>query len=156
VARALDGKLRAMSVKRMDHVSVVVEDLPAAIGYFEALGLEVEGQGPVEGTWVDRVNGIDGVKVDIVMMHTPDGHSKLELTYFRSPALIETRPQVFPPNALGLRSIMFAVDDVDATVAKLRAHGGELMGEIVDYQGIYRLCYTRGPGGIIVSLAQEL
>ncbi|MER7993323.1 VOC family protein [Micromonospora chalcea] len=140
----------------MDHVSVVVDDLPAAIAFFTELGMEVEGEMPVEGAWVDRVNGIDGVRVDIAMMRTPDGHGKLELTRFRAPALVAAEPSDAPPNTLGLRSVMFAVDDVDDTVARLRAHGGELIGEVADYGGVYRLCYLRGPAGVIVALAEQL
>jgi catechol 2,3-dioxygenase-like lactoylglutathione lyase family enzyme len=140
----------------MDHVSVVVDDLPAAIDFFTTLGMAVEGQAPIEGPWVDRINGIEGIRVDVVMMRTPDGHGRLELTKFRHPPLVALEPAVAPPNALGLRSVMFAVEDVDDTVARLRAHGGELIGEVVDYEDKYRLCYMRGPAGIIVSLAEEL
>ncbi|KAB1907074.1 VOC family protein [Micromonospora tulbaghiae] len=140
----------------MDHVSVVVDDLPAAIAFFTELGMEVEGEMPVEGAWVDRVNGMDGVRVDIAMMRTPDGHGKLELTRFRAPALVAAEPVDAPPNTLGLRSVMFAVDDVDDTVARLRAHGGELIGEVADYGDVYRLCYLRGPAGVIVALAEQL
>lgn len=145
-----------MTIKRIDHISVVVEDLPAAIEYFTVLGMTLEGQMPVEGEWVDRVNGIDGVQVDIVMMVTPDGHGKLELTKFRNPALVTIEPAIAPPNALGLRSVMFTVDSVDDTVERLRAIGAELMGEVAQYENLYRLCYMRGPAGIIVSLAEEL
>ena len=145
-----------MTIKRLDHVSVVVEDLPAAIAFFTALGMTVEGEGRVEGKWVDRINALEGIQVDIVMMRTPDGHGRLELTKFHSPELVTIEPAVAPPNALGLRSVMFAVDDVDDAVARLRAHGGELIGEIVQYEDKYRLCYMRGPAGIIVSLAEEL
>ncbi|HEX7003422.1 MAG TPA: VOC family protein [Trueperaceae bacterium] len=145
-----------MMIKRLDHVSVVVEDLAAATAFFGALGMTREGEASVEGPWVDRVNGIEGVRVDIVMMRTPDGHGRLELTKFHDPELVELRPAVAPPNALGLRSVMFAVDSVDDAVARLRAHGGELIGEIAQYEDEYRLCYMRGPAGIIVSLAEEL
>src|SRR4051794_15621920 len=113
-----------MMIKRLDHVSVVVDDLPAAIAFFAALGMTIEGETPVEGPWVDRINGIEGVRVDIVMMGTPDGHGRLELTKFHNPKLVEIEPAVAPPNALGLRSIMFAVDSVDEAVARLRAEGG--------------------------------
>lgn len=145
-----------MTVKRLDHVSVVVDDLPGAIAFFTELGLTAGGEMPIEGPWVDRINGIQGIQVDIVMMTTPDGHGQLELTRFRSPDLVEVEPAVAPPNALGLRSVMFAVEDIDDTVARLQARGGELMGEIVQYEDMYRLCYMRGPAGIIVSLAEEL
>lgn len=147
---------RCMSVKRLDHISVVVEDLDSAIDFFTELGLAVIGEAPIEGKWVDRVNGIDDVRVDIVMMQTPDGHGQLELTRFRNPKLIDLQPAAAPPNALGLRSIMFAVDSVDDAVSRLAAKGGELMGEIVQYLDKYRLCYMRGPAGIIVALAEEL
>jgi catechol 2,3-dioxygenase-like lactoylglutathione lyase family enzyme len=145
-----------MTVKRLDHVSIVVTDLKPAIAWFTELGLEFEGQAPIEGTWVDKVNGIEGIKVDIVMMRTPDGLGKLELTRFRNPPLVNAEPLNAPPNTLGLRSIMFAVDDVDDTVARLSKHGGTLMGEIAQYEDLYRLCYVRGPEGIIVALAEEL
>jgi catechol 2,3-dioxygenase-like lactoylglutathione lyase family enzyme len=139
----------------MDHVSVIVDDLPAAIAFFTALGMALEGQMPVEGQWVDRLNGLEGVQVDIALMRTPDGHGKVELTKFRHPELVEVEPAIAPPNTLGLRQIMFAVDDLDDTVARLRAHGAELIGEMVQYADKYRLCYVRGPAGIIVALAQE-
>ena len=145
-----------MTIKRMDHVSVVVDNLPAAIAFFTTLGMTIEGQAPIEGPWVDRVNGIEDVRIDIVMMRTPDGHGRLELTKFRNPKLVEIEPPIAPPNALGLRSVMFAVEDIDDTVARLRAHGAELLGEVVQYEDIYRLCYMRGPAGIIVALAEEL
>ena len=145
-----------MTIKRLDHVSVVVEDLAGAVAFFTALGMTIEGKMPVEGAWVDRVNGIEGIEVDIVMMRTPDGHGRLELTKFRNPKLVEIRPAIAPPNALGLRSVMFTVENVDESVARLRAYGGELMGEVAQYEDKYRLCYMRGPAGIIVALAEEL
>jgi catechol 2,3-dioxygenase-like lactoylglutathione lyase family enzyme len=145
-----------MAIKRFEHVSVVVVDLPAAIAFFTELGLRQEGEATVEGPWVDRINGIKNVQVDIVMMQTPDGVGRLELTKFRRPKLVEIEPAVAPPNAPGLRSIMFAVDSVDDTVARLRAFGAELVGEVAHYKNLYRLCYLRGPGGIIVALAEEL
>src|SRR6188474_2879859 len=145
-----------MTIKRLDHVVVVVDDLESAIAFFTTLGMTVEGQMPIEGPWVDRVNGIDGVQVDIVMMRTPDGHGRLELTKFRSPELVEIEPAIAPPNALGLRSVMFTVESVDETVARLRAIGAELVGEVAQYEQMYRLCYMRGPAGIIVALAEEL
>ncbi len=140
----------------MDHVSVVVDDLAAAVDLFTTLGMTVEGETPVEGPSVDRVNGLEGVQVDIVMMRTPDGHGRLELTKFRNPKLVEVEPAIAPPNTLGLRSVMFAVENLDDTVARLRAHGAELVGEVVQYEDMYRLCYMRGPAGIIVALAEEL
>jgi catechol 2,3-dioxygenase-like lactoylglutathione lyase family enzyme len=145
-----------MTIKRLDHVSVVVDDLAAAIAFFTALGMTVDGEAPIEGPWVDRVNGIEGVRVDIVMMRTPDGHGRLELTKFRHPELVELEPAIAPPNALGLRSVMFTVESVDDTVARLRAIGAELVGEVVRYENLYKLCYVRGPAGIIVALAEEL
>ncbi|MGL4648895.1 MAG: VOC family protein [Caldilineaceae bacterium] len=141
---------------RLDHISVVVDDLNAAIAFFEALGLTIEGEAPIEGAWVDRINGLDGVQVHIVMMRTDDGHGRLELTKFLNPALVEMKPAIAPPNALGLRSIMFAVDNIDETIARLRDKGGELIGEVVQYENMYRLCYMRGPAGIIVALAEKL
>ena len=145
-----------MTIQRMDHVGVVVDDLEAAIAFFVELGMELEGEAPIEGPWVDRVNGLDGVRVDIAMMRTPDGQGRLELTKFHTPTAISSEPRNAPGNTLGLRSIMFAVDDIDATVAGLRAHGAELVGEVVQYQDSYRLCYVRGPEGIIVALAEQL
>jgi catechol 2,3-dioxygenase-like lactoylglutathione lyase family enzyme len=146
----------AMTIKRLDHISVVVDDLAAAVAFFTALGMTVVGETQVEGPWVDRVNGLDSVQVDIVMMQTPDGQGRLELTKFRHPKLVEIEPAIAPPNALGLRSVMFTVESVDDTVARLRAHGAELIGEVAQYEDMYRLCYMRGPAGIIVALAEEL
>ena len=145
-----------MTIKRMDHVSVVVEDLTAAIAFFTALGMTIEGEMPVEGAWVDRVNALGNVQVDIVMMQTPDGHGKLELTRFRHPPLVQSAPAIAPPNTLGLRSVMFAVENIEDTVARLRATGAELIGEVVQYEDMYKLCYMRGPAGVIVALAEEL
>jgi len=145
-----------MSIKRMDHVSVVVDDLAGAVAFFTALGMTAQGEAQVEGPWADRVNNIEGIRVDIVMMRTPDGHGQLELTKFHHPELVETEPAIAPPNTLGLRSVMFAVDSVDDTVARLRAHGAELVGEVAQYEDLYKLCYMRGPAGIIVALAEEL
>jgi catechol 2,3-dioxygenase-like lactoylglutathione lyase family enzyme len=145
-----------VTIKRLDHVSVVVDDLAAAVAFFTALGMAVEGEMPVEGSWVDRVNGLENVQVDIVMMRTPDGHGRLELTKFRNPKLVKTEPAIAPPNALGLRSVMFAVASIDDTIARLRAEGAELIGEVAQYEDKYRLCYMRGPAGIIVALAEEL
>src|SRR5437868_12679913 len=150
------SKQSSMTIKRLDHVSVVVDDLPAAIAFFTALGMTLEGKAAIEGAWVDRINALEGVQVDIVMMRTPDGHGRLELTKFRNPQLVAIEPAIAPPNALGLRSVMFAVDSVDDTVAGLRAHGAELIGEVAQYEDIYKLCYMRGPAGIIVALAEEL
>jgi catechol 2,3-dioxygenase-like lactoylglutathione lyase family enzyme len=145
-----------MTIKRLDHVSVVVDDLAAATAFFTTLGMTKEGEAPIEGPWVDRVNALEGVQVDIVMMRTPDGHGRLELTKFRHPELVEIEPAIAPPNALGLRSVMFTVQNLDDTVARLRAHGAELVGEVTQYEDKYKLCYMRGPASIIVSLAEEL
>jgi catechol 2,3-dioxygenase-like lactoylglutathione lyase family enzyme len=145
-----------MTIKRLDHISVVVDDLDAAIEFFTVLGMSIEGRARVGGPWVDRINALEGIQVDIVMMRSPDGHGRLELTKFLSPELVPLEPAVAPPNALGLRSVMFAVDSVDDTVARLQSKGGELIGEVVQYEDKYRLCYMRGPAGIIVSLAEEL
>ena len=145
-----------MTIQRMDHVSVVVDDLEAAIAFFVELGMELEGEASIEGPWVDRVNGLDGVRVDIAMMRTPDGHGRLELTKFHTPTAVSAEPENAPGNTLGLRSIMFADDDIDATVASLRSRGAELVGEVAQYQDSYRLCYIRGPEGIIVALAEQL
>ena len=145
-----------MTIKRLDHVSVVVEDLDAAVAFFTALGMTVEGEAPIEGEWVDRINAIENIRVNIVMMLTPDGHGRLELTKFHTPQLVAIEPAVAPPNALGLRSVMFTVENIDETVTRLLAIGGALIGEVVQYEDKYKLCYMRGPAGIIVSLAEEL
>jgi len=140
----------------MDNVGIVVDDLAAAIAFFRELGLALEGEMPVEGPWVDQVVGLDGVRVEIAMMRTPDGHSRIELTKFHRPAAAAAAPTNAPANTLGIRRIMFAVDDIDDVVARLRARGGELVGEVAQYEDLYRLCYMRGPEGIIVALAEPL
>ncbi|GAA0233767.1 VOC family protein [Actinomadura nitritigenes] len=145
-----------MTIKRMDHVSIVVDDLEAAKAFFVELGMEVEGEAPIEGPSVDRLNGIDGVRIRIAMMRTPDGHGRIELTKFDAPAAFSAEPAVAPPNTLGLRSIMFAVEDIDDVIARLRGHGAELVHEVAQYEDVYRLCYLRGPEGVIVALAEEL
>jgi catechol 2,3-dioxygenase-like lactoylglutathione lyase family enzyme len=145
-----------MTIQRMDHVSVVVDDLEAAIAFFAELGMEPDGEARIEGAWVDRINALDGVRVDIAMMRTPDGDGRLELTKFHSPAAITPEPENALGNTLGLRSIMFAVDDIDATLAGLKARGSQLVGEVAQYENSYRLCYVRGPAGIIVALAEQL
>jgi catechol 2,3-dioxygenase-like lactoylglutathione lyase family enzyme len=132
-----------MTIQRIDHVSVVVDDLEAAKAFFAELGMELEGEAPIEGPEVDRLNALDGIRVDIAMMRTPDGHGRLELTKFHSPQAVSAEPANALGNTLGLRSIMFAVDDLDATVAGLRVHGAQLVGEVVQYQDSYRLCYVR-------------
>lgn len=141
---------------RMDNVLIVVEDLGAAKAFFAELGLELEGETSVEGRWVDRVVGLEGVRADIVMMRTPDGHSRVELTKFHHPPAVRSVPDDAPSNTLGIRRLMFAVEDVKDVVARLRAHGAELVGELADYEDIYRLCFLRGPEGIIIGLAQRL
>jgi catechol 2,3-dioxygenase-like lactoylglutathione lyase family enzyme len=145
-----------MAIQQMSNVGIVVDDLKAAIAFFVELGMELEGEAPIEGPWVDRVNGLDGVRVDIAMMRTPDGHGRLELTKFHTPTAVSAQPRNALGNTLGLRSIMFTVDDIDSAVAGLRAHGAEMVGEIAQYQDSYRLCYVRGPEGIIVALAEPL
>lgn len=145
-----------MANNKLHHISIVVEDLPAAIDFFAALGMIKEGEAPIEGQWVDRINGIEGIKVDIVMMRTADSQGRLELTKFHHPKLVAIEPAIVPPNALGLRSIMFNVESLDESIARLREQGGDLIGEVVQYEDQYRLCYMRGPAGIIVALAEEL
>jgi catechol 2,3-dioxygenase-like lactoylglutathione lyase family enzyme len=144
-----------MTIQRLENVGIVVEDLAAATQFFVDLGLEVVGEGPVEGNWVDRVVGLDGVRVDIAMLQTPDGHGRLELMRFSAPRARSGDPDA-PPNTLGIRRVAFGVDDIDAAVAGLRAGGTELLGEVVRYADSYRLCYVRGPEGIIVMLAEQI
>ena len=145
-----------MTIKRMDNVLIVVEDLQAATAFFAELGMELEGETQVEGPWVDRTVGLDGVRADITMMRTPDGHGRVELSQFHTPPAVRAEPENAPSNALGMRRIMFTVDDIDDVVARLRSHGAELVGEIAQYRDIYRLCFVRGPEGIIVGLAEQL
>jgi catechol 2,3-dioxygenase-like lactoylglutathione lyase family enzyme len=145
-----------MAIQRMDNVLIVVEDLEAAKAFFAELGMELQGETQVEGPWVDRVVGLDGVRADIAMMRTPDGHSRIELSKFHTPPAVRAEPKDAPANALGIRRIMFAVDDIDDTVARLRNHGAELVDEIAQYEDLYRLCFLRGPEGIIIGLAEEL
>lgn len=139
----------------MDNVAIIVEDLKAAIAFFTELGLELEGQTTVEGESVDRLVGLDDVRCDIVMMRTPDGHSRLELSKFQRPKAINTEPNA-PVNTLGIRRLMFAVTDIDDVIARLQKHGAELIGDVVQYEDIYRLCYLRGPEGIMIALAEQL
>ena len=145
-----------MTIKRMDNVLIVVEDLQAATAFFAELGMELEGEAQVEGPWVDRTVGLDGVRADITMMRTPDGHGRVELSQFHTPPAVRAKPENAPSNALGMRRIMFTVDDIDDVVARLRGHGAELVGEIAQYRDIYRLCFVRGPEGIIIGLAEQL
>jgi catechol 2,3-dioxygenase-like lactoylglutathione lyase family enzyme len=144
-----------MTIQRMDNVGIVVDDLKAAIAFFVELGLELEVEMAVEGRWVDRVVGLDGVRNDIAMMRTPDGHGRLELMKFHTPTAVSVEPNA-PVNTLGIRRIMFAVEDIDEVLARLRAHGAELVGELEQYDDSYRLCYVRGPEGIIIALAEQL
>lgn len=143
-----------MAIQRMDNVAVVVEDLDNAISFFAELGMELEDRMPIEGSWVDLTVGLEGVRSEIAMMRVPDGHGRLELTKYHAPAALPVEPARPPANTLGLHRIMFAVDDIDATIARLRTHGAELIGEVADYESVYRLCYLRGPSGIIVALAE--
>jgi catechol 2,3-dioxygenase-like lactoylglutathione lyase family enzyme len=145
-----------MTLQRMDNVAIVVDDLEAAIAFYEELGMELEGKALTEGLVADRTVGLDGVSTDIAMMRMPDGHGRLELTKYRAPAAVSPEPAKLPPNTLSLHRVMFAVDDIDDTVARLRAHGAELLGEVAQYEDSYRLCYLRGPSGIILALAEKL
>jgi catechol 2,3-dioxygenase-like lactoylglutathione lyase family enzyme len=144
-----------MALKRMDNVGIVVEDLAETIDFFRELGLELEGRAASEGEWAGRVTGLGNQHVEIAMMRTPDGHSRLELSRFLTPPVVEDHRNA-PVNALGYLRVMFTVDDIDQTLERLRARGAELVGEVVDYQDVYRLCYIRGPGGLLIGLAQEL
>ena len=143
-------------IQRMDNVLIVVDDLEAATAFFAEIGLELVGETTVEGPWADQTVGLEGVRADIAMMRTPDGHGQVELSRFHSPPAVRAEPESAPANALGMRRIMFAVDDIDDVVARLRSHGAELVGEIAQYEEIYRLCFLRGPEGIIIGLAEQL
>ena len=145
-----------MTIKRMDNVLIVVEDLEAAKAFFAELGMELEGEATNEGPWVDSIIGLEDVRADLAMMRPPDGHGGVELTKFHTPPAVRGEPESPPTNTLGIRRIMFAVDDVDDVVARLRSHGGELVGEIAQYEDIYRVCFLRGPEGIIIGLAERL
>jgi catechol 2,3-dioxygenase-like lactoylglutathione lyase family enzyme len=144
-----------MTIQRMEHLGIVVDDLAAATAFFVELGLELQGEGAVEGGWVDRIVGLEGVRVDYAMLETPDGHGRLELVKFHSPS-VRRGDRDAPANTLGIRHLAFAVDDIDAAVASVRARGGELVGGVERYGDIYRLCYVRGPEGIIVELAERI
>jgi catechol 2,3-dioxygenase-like lactoylglutathione lyase family enzyme len=144
-----------MSLQRMDNVGIVVEDLPATIAFFRELGLELEGQATVEGDWAGRVTGLRDQRVEIAMMRTPDGHSRLELSRFLTPPAIADHRNA-PVNALGYLRVMFAVDDIDDTLARLRTHGVQLVGEVAQYKDAYRLCYIRGPEGLLIGLAEQI
>ena len=145
-----------MTIQRMDNVGIVVDDLDAAVAFFAELGMELEGKGQIEGPWADRTVGLPGVRSEIAMMRTPDGHGKLELSRYHTPVAARAEPEIPPPNTLGLHRVMFAVDDIHDTVARLRAHGAELLGEVAQYEDIFLLCYLRGPAGIIVALAEQI
>jgi catechol 2,3-dioxygenase-like lactoylglutathione lyase family enzyme len=145
-----------MTIRRMDNVLIVVDDLEAAKAFFTELGMELEGESQVEGEWVDRTVGLEGVRADIVMLRTPDGHGRVELTKFHTPPAIRGEPQNAPANTLGIRRIMFAVDDLEDVISRLRTHGAELVGEVAQYEDSYRLCFVRGPEGIILGLAEQL
>lgn len=144
-----------MALKRMDNVGIAVEDLEGAIDFFCELGLELEGRGTIDGEWAGRVTGLAGQRVEIAMMRTPDGHSRLELSRFLSPPVVADHRNA-PVNALGYLRVMFAVDNIDETLERLRDHGAQLVGEVVQYKDAYRLCYIRGPEGLLIGLAQEL
>ena len=144
-----------MTVKRMDNVGIVVEDIDGAIDFFTELGLELEGRAPIEGAWADGVTGLRGMSVEIAMLRTPDGHSRLEISRFLAPAVAADH-RLAPVNALGYLRVMFTVYDIDDTLARLSKRGATLVGEVVHYQDIYRLCYILGPEGILIGLAQEL
>jgi catechol 2,3-dioxygenase-like lactoylglutathione lyase family enzyme len=144
-----------MALKRMDNIGIVVNDLEQTIDFFQELGLELEGRTTIEGEWAGRVTGLIDQRVEIAMMHTPDGHSRLELSRFLTPPVVADHRNA-PVNALGYLRVMFAVDDIDETLEKLRKRGAQLVGEVVQYQNSYRLCYIRGPEGLLIGLAQEL
>jgi catechol 2,3-dioxygenase-like lactoylglutathione lyase family enzyme len=144
-----------MTIQRIDNIGIIVDDLKAATAFFVELGLELEGETTVEGEWVDRVVGLDGVRSDIAMMRTPDGNCRLELSRFHTPPATTAEPNA-PVNTLGIRRIMFAVEDIEDVLARLQAYGAELVGEMVQYEDKYRLCYLRGPEGILIALAEQL
>jgi catechol 2,3-dioxygenase-like lactoylglutathione lyase family enzyme len=145
-----------MTLKRMDNVLIVVEDIEAAKAFFVELGMELEGETQVEGPAVDHTVGLKDVRADITMLRAPDGHGRVELTRFHTPPAVRAEPQNAPANTLGIRRIMFAVEDIEDVVARLRGHGAELLDEIAQYGDVYRLCFLRGPEGIIIGLAEQL
>jgi catechol 2,3-dioxygenase-like lactoylglutathione lyase family enzyme len=144
-----------VAVQRMDNVGIVVEDLPATIAFFRELGLELEGRAMIEGDWSGRVTGLRDQRVEIAMMRTPDGHSQLELSRFLAPRVVANHRNA-PVNALGYLRVMFTVDDLDDTLARLRKHGAQLVDEVVRYEDVYRLCYIRGPEGLLIGLAEQI
>jgi len=145
-----------MTLQRMDNVGIVVDDLDAAVAFFTALGMELEGRTPVEGSWAGKVVGLDGMRGEIAMMRIPDAPGRLELATYYHPKAVAPTPEVTPLNTLGLHRVMFAVDDLEATLDRLRPHGAELVGEVTRYEDSYLLCYLRGPGGIVLALAEQL
>jgi catechol 2,3-dioxygenase-like lactoylglutathione lyase family enzyme len=150
------SRARRVTIQRMDNVLIVVDDLEASKAFFVALGMALEGEATVEGPWADRVVGLENVRADIAMMRTPDGHGQVELSKFHAPPAVRFGPENVPSNTLGMRRIMFTVDDLDATLGRLRALGASLVGEVAQYKDVYRLCFVRGPEGIVVGLAEEL
>ena len=144
-----------MTLRRMDNVGIVVDDLPATIAFFRELGLELEGRATIEGDWAERVTGLRDMRVEIAMMRTPDGHGRLELSRFLTPPAVADHRNA-PVNALGYLRIMFAVEDIDDTVARLRKSGAQLVGDVVQYEDVYRLCYIRGPEGLLIGLAEQI
>jgi catechol 2,3-dioxygenase-like lactoylglutathione lyase family enzyme len=145
-----------MTIVRMDNVAIVVEDLDAAIAFFLELGMELEGRMAMDGPWGGQTVGIPGALTDIAMLRSPDGHGGIELTRYRSPGPLRPTPYPSPPNTLGFHRVMFAVDDIDDTIRRLTALGGELVGEVVNYEDVYRLCYLRAPEGFVIALAEQL
>jgi catechol 2,3-dioxygenase-like lactoylglutathione lyase family enzyme len=145
-----------MTIQQMANVAIVVDDLDAAVAFFTELGMELEHRAQIEGSWVDQTVGLDGIRSEIAMMRTPDGHSRLELTRYHAPTAVRSGPHDPPPNTRGLHRVMFAVDDIDDTIARLRSHGAELLGTVAQYESTFRLCYLRGPAGIIVGLAEQI
>lgn len=144
-----------MTIKRMDNVGIVVEDLDAAIAFFTELGLALEGRAPIEGDWADGVTGLSNMRVEIAMLRTPDGHGRVELSKFHAPPVAADH-RTAPVNALGYLRVMFTVEDIDDTLARIAKRGAQVVGEVVQYENAYRLCYVRGPEGILIGLAQEL
>lgn len=145
-----------MTLQRMDNVLIVVDDLEATKAFFVELGMELEGETTIEGSWADSVVGLENVRAEIAMMRTPDGHGRVELSKFHAPAAVRAEPKNAPANALGIRRIMFAVEDIEDVLARLRTHGAELVGEVAQYEDMYRVCFIRGPEGIILGLAEQL
>lgn len=145
-----------MAIQRLDNVAIVVDDLDAAVAFFVELGMEWEARASIEGVWADQTVGLDGVRSEIVMLRTPDGNGRLELTKYEAPTAVTPDMPAPPANTLGLHRVMFAVDDVQDTLERLRPHGGEVLGEVAQFEQMYRLCYVRGPAGIIVALAEQM